>query len=67
MIFITFYSCFSLGHLGFYEFYVCAANSRAALIPSNIHWKFSVRLFRFTLIGRTLNIKLINIYILFKE
>ena len=35
----------------FKEFYVCSANSRGALTPSNVHRTFSVRLIRFTLGG----------------
>ncbi len=42
----------SLALLGFKEFYVRPANSRGALTPSNVHWTFSVRLNRFTVIAR---------------
>ena len=39
--------------LGFNVFYVCLANSRATLTPSNVHRKFSVWLNRFTYLSRT--------------
>ena len=41
-----------LACLGFKEFYVCFANSHAAFTPQISTGYFSVRLNRFTLIGR---------------
>lgn len=49
------------------EFYVlvavrATADSRGAFTPSNVHWKFSVRLYRFMLLLSQILAKIVDLY-----